>query len=131
MPSEKARRTKITSFLLIAYGVYMVYVSVLLMDLFSSGWFEDAFNLVLAKIMLPISILCIVAGAGLIFLRRWGRIGAFIVCPFYLAIYAASVSYSLLNDKGFSMDIRSALLFLAPIMFIIYYTLPGVKKQYK
>jgi uncharacterized membrane protein (DUF2068 family) len=89
--------------------------------MFSSGWFKDAFNLVLAKVLFSLSIICVICGVGLVLLKRWGSIILFVICPLYLGIYISSLIYSLAKGTGFGMDVRGVILFLLPVLFFIYF----------
>ena len=120
MEKKRAVLRKVVSLLVVIYGIYMTYVSVLLTHMFSSGWFKDTFNLVLAKVLFSLSIICIISGIGLVLLKRWGSIILFGICPLYLGIYVSSLIYSLAKGTGFGIDVRGILLFLLPVLFFIY-----------
>ena len=129
MEKKREALRKAVSLLVLIYGIYMTYVSTLLMDMFSSGWFEDPFNLALAKIMFPLSIICVICGVGLVLLKRWGSMILFIICPLYLSIYISSLIYNLVKGNGFGMDVRGVILFLLPILFFIYFIRRQNKKR--
>jgi len=126
MKIKKKTVTKLLSACVVFYGIYMSYASVLLVKLFSGGWFKDSYNLVIAKIMLPVSIVCAICGIVLIFLKNWARIWLLFVCLFYLFLYVSAVTQGILRSGEWGMDARGILIFLVPLLFLIYFARPRV-----
>jgi len=126
MKIKKKTVTKLLSACVVVYGIYMSYASVLLIKLFSGGWFKDPFNLVVAKIMLPLSIVCAICGIALIFLKNWARICILFICLFYLVLYVSAVTQAIIRSGEWGMDASGILIFLVPLLFLIYFARPRV-----
>ncbi|MBL7157086.1 MAG: hypothetical protein ISS92_02860 [Candidatus Omnitrophica bacterium] len=116
---------KLLSVCVVIYGAYMSYASLLLINLFSSGWFKDPFNLVIAKIMLPLSIVCAICGIALFFLKQRARICLLFICLFYIFLYVSAITQAIIRSGEWSMDARGILILLAPILFLIFFARPG------
>ena len=118
----------IASIFILFYSAFTTLFTTVGMDFFKGGPFKNTYGLLITRILLPLDILYIVSGLGILFLKAWGRKLLMKVSPVVSFLYILLVGQYLITGNGLNLNIQSIILTAVPIAFLYFFNKEDVKK---
>src|SRR3989338_2879905 len=108
----------ILSLLIFLYGVVTTLFSVIGIQLFSSGFFNNFFGLTITILLIPLDIIWVATGVGILRLKEWGVGFLLMAGPMISLAYFLLIMQYVLTGQGLMINFLSLLLLLAPILLV-------------